>query len=188
MNIDIISLEQALEILGQLLKDRGHYYEVVAIGGGGLLLLGLISRTTKDLDLVARLENDTIFSSFPLPQTLLNAAQEVGKALQLREDWLNCGPASLLERGLPEGFFDRMHTRYYKGLTLHLANRVDQICFKLYAATGHEPQSKHYTDLIALKPSFSELEFAKKWCLTQDVSETFALLLDQALEGLYDQS
>ncbi len=188
MNISIISLEQALEILGQLLKDRGQYYEVVAIGGGGLLLLGLIDRTTKDLDLVARLENNTIFSSFPLPKLLLDAAQEVGRALQLGEGWLNCGPASLLDAGLPEGFLDRMHTRHYKGLTLHLASRIDQICFKLYASVDHELYSKHYVDLISLKPSSSELEYAKKWCLTQDVSETFALLLDQTLESLREHS
>ena len=188
MNISVVSLEQALEVLGQLLRDRGHYYEVIAIGGGGLLLLGLIDRMTKDLDLVARLENDTIFSSFPLPQALLDAAQEVGKALQLGEGWLNCGPASLLDAGLPEGFLDRMHTRHYKGLTLHLADRVDQICLKLYASVDHEPQSKHYMDLLALKPALSELEYAKKWCLTQDVSETFAMLLDQTLESIRDHS
>lgn len=47
------TLEEALGILGQLLLDRGLCYEVVAIGGGGLLLLGHILRTTKDLDLVA---------------------------------------------------------------------------------------------------------------------------------------
>ena len=64
----------------------------------------------------------------------------------------------------------------------------DQICLKLYASVDHEPQSKHYMDLIALKPSLSELEYAKKWCLTQDVSETFAMLLDQTLESIRDHS
>ncbi len=45
MEIDSASLEGALEVLGQLLEDRGLHYEVVAIGGGSLLLLGLIQRT-----------------------------------------------------------------------------------------------------------------------------------------------
>lgn len=42
------SLEDALELLGELLTDRGEEVEVVAIGGGSLLLLGLIERATKD--------------------------------------------------------------------------------------------------------------------------------------------
>lgn len=33
MDIDFASLEEALIVLGQLLADRGHYYEIVAIGG-----------------------------------------------------------------------------------------------------------------------------------------------------------
>ena len=37
-------------MLGELLADRGHAVELVAIGGGSLLLLGLIERPTKDLD------------------------------------------------------------------------------------------------------------------------------------------
>ena len=51
--LDQRSLADALAAVGELLADRGHQIEVVAIGGGGLLLLGLIERSTKDLDLVA---------------------------------------------------------------------------------------------------------------------------------------
>lgn len=52
----VAELEDALDLLGQLLSDRGHRFEVVAIGGGGLQLIGVIDRPTKDLDLVALLE------------------------------------------------------------------------------------------------------------------------------------
>jgi hypothetical protein len=40
--LDRGSLSDALTAVGDLLADRGHAIEVVAIGGGGLLLLGLI--------------------------------------------------------------------------------------------------------------------------------------------------
>jgi hypothetical protein len=106
MEIDSESLEEALTVLGQLLADRGQYYEIVAIGGGGLLLLRLIQRTTKDLDLVALVKNGQLISPDPLPQALLQAAKEVERALQLGNDWLNTGPASLLTVGLPAGFMD----------------------------------------------------------------------------------
>ena len=44
---------EALQTLGELLADRGHTIELVAIGGGSLLLSNLIKRPTKDLDIVA---------------------------------------------------------------------------------------------------------------------------------------
>lgn len=53
MELDFTSLENALVMLGQRLLRSKQHYEVVAIGGASLVLLGYIDRTTKDLDLVA---------------------------------------------------------------------------------------------------------------------------------------
>jgi hypothetical protein len=184
MEIDSKSLEGALVILGQLLADRGHHFEIVAIGGGSLLLLKLIERTTKDLDLVALLKNGQLISANPLPSALVQAAKDVGNALELGKDWLNIGPSSLLEGGLPNGFLSRVHTHRYKGLTVHLADRFDQICFKLYASVDQGPHSKHFVDLIALKPTIKELDQAKNWCVSHDVSEIFSVELDKALEAI----
>lgn len=184
MDIDFTNLEGALKVLGQLLKDRGEYYEIVVIGGGSLLLLGHIHRTTKDLDLVALLEEGHLVSAHPLPNGLIQAAKDVGKALDLGKDWLNTGPADLLKLGLPVGFLDRVHTRYYQGITVHLADRFDQICFKLYASVDQGPQSKHFADLIVLKPTNKELEKAKEWCKSHDTSEPFALQICEVLEVL----
>lgn len=184
MDIDSITLERALTVLGQLLADRGHSYEVVAIGGGSLLLLGQIDRTTKDLDLVALVTSDQFISADPLPQNLLQAAKEVEIALDLGQDWLNTGPTSLLEMGLPPGFQRRMQTRQYRGLTVHLADRFDQICFKLYATVDQGPHSKHFIDLKSLQPTYDELITAKSWCITHDVSEIFAAELNKAIHSL----
>lgn len=182
MQINFKSLDEALKILGQLLADRGQHYEIVAIGGGSLLLLKLIDRTTKDLDLIALIKNGQLISANPLPIALLQAAEDVGKALDLGKDWLNIGPSPLFEGGLPKGFLNRVHTHHYKGLIVHLADRFDQICFKLYATVDQGPKSKHFADLIALRPSFKELEYAKVWCLSHDVSEGFADEINKALE------
>lgn len=184
MKINLIGLKGALEVLGQLLADRGLHYEIVAIGGGGLLLLGLIDRTTRDLDLVALIKGRELFSASPLPPPLTQAAEEVGKALDLGKDWLNVGPASLLEMGLPQGFIERLHIRKYKGLTLYLADRFDQICFKLYASVDQGPQSKHFADLQALFPTLDELRQAKNWCITQDVSTHFEKDINQVIESV----
>ncbi len=182
MEIDLAGLEGALEVLGQLLADRELHYEVAAIGGGSMLLLGLIERTTKDLDLVALITDQKLVSANPLPHPLVQAIEEVAQALELGKNWLNIGPASLLESGLPHGFLERLHMRKYKGLTLYLADRFDQICFKLYASVDQGPQSKHFADLLALTPTWSELHQAKSWCLTQDVSAEFENHLNQVIE------
>ena len=62
------SLRQALSTLGVLLKDRGVAFEIVAIGGGGLLLLGVIRRPTKDLDALALVEDGEYRLARPLPE------------------------------------------------------------------------------------------------------------------------
>ena len=186
MDIDAATLEQALGTLGQLLADRGYYFEVVAIGGGGLLLLGQIMRMTKDLDIVALVESDQFISAKPLPLALMQAVREVGIALDLGEEWLNAGPADL-QMGLPDGFKTRMQTRHYGGLTVHLAGRFDQICFKLYASVDQGPRSKHFADLKLLRPTADELNQARGWCITHDVSEQFAIELKAALISIGDQ-
>ena len=70
-------LETALTTLGKLIQDKGLYYEVVAVGGGGLLLIGLMIRTTKDLDLVALIDKGEFISAKPLPNPLIKAIEEV---------------------------------------------------------------------------------------------------------------
>ncbi len=173
MNIDLVSLKQALNVLGELLEDRGHYFEAVAIGGGSLLLLGLVSRTTKDLDVVAMIREDELVSASPLPIHFLEAIEETGHALELGKEWVNIGPASLFDGGLPQGFTSRMETQVFGGLTLHLASRLDQICFKLYAAVDQGPKSKHFADLTLLNPQRDELIFARDWCTKHDSSAGF---------------
>jgi len=175
------SLNNALTTLGSILQDRHTHFEIVAIGGGGLLLLGMITRPTKDVDVVAMIDKGNFVSAKHLPKLLLDAIAEVGIALRLGKNWINTGPSDLFTMGLPEGFASRMSTRHYKGLTLHLAGRFDQICFKLYAAVDQGPESKHFTDLKSLKPTPTELEEAAIWCKTHDVSDNFASNLAEAL-------
>jgi hypothetical protein len=182
MSLNIANLEEALTVLGKVLEDRNQRFEVVVVGGGGLLLLGQIDRTTRDIDLVARMEEGRLVSTDPLPPALTKAAEEVGVALELGKGWFNIGPASLLDLGLPDGFIDRLHIRQFGSLTVYLADRFDQIFFKLYAAVDQGHRSKHFADLVRLKPSRKELQQAKKWCTTHDVSTPFAKEIDHAIE------
>jgi hypothetical protein len=178
------SLEQALELLGEVLADRGQTAEVVVIGGGSLLLLKLIERPTKDLDMVAIVRSGQYTPAEPLPDFLVAAVNDVADVTGLTEDWLNAGPSSLLELGLPVGFEQRASLRRFGGLVLHVASREDQICFKLYASVDQGPRSKHVTDLRRLVPSSEELARAAAWCKTHDPSKGFAEQLALALHEL----
>jgi hypothetical protein len=149
-----------------------------------LLLIGLMIRTTNDLDLVALVDKGEFISAKPLPNPLVQAIEEVAIAFDMSKDWINIGPSDLLTFGLPHGFKNRMSTIRYGGLTIHLAGRFDQICFKLYAAVDHGPTSKHYADLKYLKPDKNELEEAKKWCITHDPSEPFFTELEAVVKEL----
>jgi len=110
--------------------------------------------------------------------------QLVAKDFGLPEDWLNPGPTTLLQWGLPEGFTDRMITRRYSALTADFAGRQDQICLKLYAFADQGGGGRHQDDLQALGPTREELLFAARWAQTHDPSEAFRGTLLAALEFL----
>jgi hypothetical protein len=56
------SLEQALSTLAGVLEADGAAHEtLVVVGGGALIALGIVSRTTKDVDIMAGVAGE----SFP---------------------------------------------------------------------------------------------------------------------------
>ena len=166
-------LSEALTLLGSDLHRHGLEYELVAVGGSALLLLGVISRPTRDVDIVAFVENGSYVKADPFPRDLAEAVRVVGTALGIGAEWLNAGPAMLMDLGLPSGFSKRVVTREFGGLKLHLASRSDLIALKLYAATDQGINSRHFEDLNALKPSRAELMEGAKWTRSQDPSEGF---------------
>ena len=136
MDIDGEKPEEALATLCEVLEGRGPAFEIVAIGGSGLMLLGLVSRPTRDLDALAFVKDGACISADPFRPALTDAVASTGWALGLSEDRFNPGPTELLRFGLPAGFESRVSRRRYRTLTLQVAGRFDQICFKLYAAVG----------------------------------------------------
>lgn len=174
-------LGELLSQVGDLLADRAAPIEAVAIGGGGLMLLGLISRPTRDIDLVAVLENGILRRAAPMPPALQAAVEDVARLRGIDPHWMNAAPSGLMDQGLPAGFMARTERRIYGSLTLHLASRVDQVAFKLYAAVDQGPGSKHVSDLQMLAPTRAELLDAARWARTHDPSDGFRSMLLQVL-------
>lgn len=184
------ALTEALEALGEVLAYRGSPYELVLVGGANLLLAGVISRPTKDADLVGqRLVDGRIVKLATMPQDLAVAVRDVGATYDLGPEWVNVGPSELMDRRLPTGFDQRLTARRFGALTLWLAGSFDMICFKLYAVADQMPTpGRHLDDLLSLSPSKQELADAADWCKDQDPSTGFALLLNAALERVRTES
>jgi len=168
----------------QIALHKGCPLSLVVCGGTALCALGLILRTTKDVDVLGELLNENnVLTIKPLdsfPDWLIQAATIVQRDFNLSTNWLNTGPKSQLELGLPHGFVERLIKKSYgKFLTIYYISRFDQIHFKLFAALDRG--GYHTDDLIKLKPSHNEMKLASEWVLTQDVSEEFKNILKDFL-------
>jgi hypothetical protein len=148
----------------------------------------LVIRTTRDVDVIALVHPEsgggvTLEKAEPLPAYLREASEQVPRDLGLTRTWLNPGPTSLLDFGLPPGFLDRVVERSYGSrLRLLLLSRVDQVHLKLYAAIDQRG-GRHLADLLELRPTVDELLAAARWAKTHDPSTGF----HQELLGLLRQ-
>jgi hypothetical protein len=183
-NGNITEILQALD--RQIGLTSGNLTKILVCGGSALVALKLVSRATKDMDALGIIEKDgdsEIVTRIPsFPAWLEKAIDIVGSEFGLSRTWMNLGPASQIETGLPDGLLERsVKKEYGQYLSVYYISRIDQIYFKLYAAIDNGPGSYHYRDLLSLNPTKDEISDAVKWVITQDVSEPFALSLKDML-------
>jgi len=182
------NLAIALQAAGALLARRGEQAAIVVVGGTALNLLGVITRATQDVDVIAAgtpsgtAPPSEIRAPDPLPDVLMRAVVTVARDLGLPDDWLNTTVARQWVTGLPPGFAARVTWRQYGGLWVGLAGRRDLIFLKLYAAADDVgPTSRHFKDLLALKPTADDLEAARRWIALQDASPEMHNVVDQVI-------
>lgn len=163
--------------------------ELLVCGGSALIVLGLAQRATKDVDILARVKktktgNISLIKAKPLDTEFIMASEKVARDFNLPENWINTGPTSAVDLGLPDGLMERVVTRKYGNkLTVHFLGRYDQIHFKLYASVD-QGAGKHFDDLLALRPTEEELEQASRWSMTHDVSEGYQEVLKDLLNHM----
>lgn len=176
-------LEETVTMLADLTEafEPSHF---VVCGGSSLLALGLVRRkTTRDVDLLARVQDGELVNAGPLPPPFVEAIEKVRRDFSLLDNWFNTAPSddTFFRFGFPEGMLERVETRPYgRSLTLSYISRYDQIHFKLYAAADSGP-GRHLDDLVDLAPSEDELVAAIRWVFLHDDSEGFRFNLSSIL-------
>src|SRR5713226_6184684 len=126
---DAQGIGRALRLLGELLQAQGQRFHIVVIGGATVNLLGIVSRATTDVDILAFARPGAQGTlrltppDEPLPSALVEAARTVATDLGLNPNWLNAGPASQWQSDLPPGLESRVQWSEYGGLGVGLVNR-----------------------------------------------------------------
>lgn len=179
-------LDQALRLIAERLEEQGAPQEVLVIcGGAALLALGLVSRTTRDVDVLAGVDAHAgLVDPRPLSATLSRVVDEVGAQLDLPRGWLNAGPADQVLAGLPDGFLSRLIRRDYgPKLIIHYPDRYDLIHLKLFAVVDQGP-GRHVSDLLKLTPTTEEVLAEARRVVSQDAGESFPAIVKDALTHL----
>lgn len=184
VNIGVQSLDDALSALGEQLALAQERFHLVVIGGSGLIAIHAVSRATRDVDVLAIEKDGTLVSADPLPAAVSEAAATVARDLGLGTNWLNAGPAGLMDLGLPTGFVGRLTSRdYAESLRVSFASRLDQVFFKLYAAADRR-EPRDFDDLRWLAPTDDELRAAARWARTRNMPGPFDDAMSRALSDL----
>ncbi len=146
----------------QYLTERRLQFDAIVIGGAALNLLGVVSRLTKDCDIL-----------YPeIPKEIAEASRAFATELRtkggtLQDHWLNNGPASLASQ-LPPRWENRLQTVFVgKAIYLRCLGREDLLCAKLFALCD---RGIDLGDCIALGPSVNELEIVLPWLEQQDAN------------------
>jgi hypothetical protein len=151
-----------ITLFDRYLEARGLRFDAVVIGGAALNLLGVISRLTKDCDIL-----------FPeIPKDIAKASQSFAREVRekggaLVDEWLNNGPASL-QTQLLAGWKNRLQTAFDgQAIRLRSLGREDLLCAKLFALCD---RGIDLLDCVALAPSQAELDKIVPWLERQDAN------------------
>lgn len=183
--------QQILEALTQtgrrLLQANADDHSLLICGGSALNLAGFVTRPTRDVDVLGLIKGDKANSVVNeiLPDEVRRAAEIVAIDLNLPSDWLNDAALEVHRMGLPDGVLKRADKRTFGPcLTIYSISRQDQVALKLYAAIDPQKGQRHLKDLVAIRPTKSEMEFAVSWLLDRKTSAQFTQAVRSLSEGL----
>jgi len=182
-----LPIEEALAAVGDLLQATGEHVSVVVVGGATMNLLGIVQRSTSDVDVIARAFTNSegvlrLSQAEPFPPSLQTAIRTVARDFGLPETWMNAEVGAQWVQGLPPWILEDLTWRSYGNLHVGLVGRRTLVALKLFAAIDAGPRSVHLQDLLALAPMDAELEESRRWVTTQDANEEFPSMISEVIE------
>ncbi len=160
----------------RFLTDRHLRLEAVVIGGAALGLLDIVTRQTRDCDILHP----------ELPEEILQASRDFaalmqGKGVPLQDDWLNNGPINVAAL-LPRGWRARLQPAFKgESIILQALGRSDLLKTKLFAYCD---RGTDLGDCLALAPTASELMRARAWLQKQDAHPDWPRHVEDSLRDL----
>jgi len=157
-----MDVAETIKAFDMFLSDRKLKFEAVVIGGVALNLLGVVSRETRDCDILDP----------KIPENIIEAAAEFVKSNPtLDSKWLNNGPDSL-KKNLPRDWNKRLQILFQgRAILFHTLAREDLLKTKVFAYCD---RSVDLSDCIALMPTKNELHQALTWVQKQDTNTGWA--------------
>jgi len=182
-------IEHALTVLGRRMAlDGAPDMEVLCCGASALCVLGLLSRSTMDVDVLGVVVRDRDLNPCEVfPEEMERAIANAGLELGLAEDWFNGSASRLLERGVPEGTLERalLHRKSFGPcLTVRFLDRKDQVALKLFAAMDPVDGIRHLKDLEEISPDPEEIIHSLRWMGDWKSSDAFRSKLKAIITGL----
>ncbi len=168
--------KETLKRFDAYLAARHLSLDAVVVGGAALGLLGVITRETRDCDI---LHPD-------LPEAIRLAAidfaaQTRARGEPLDDGWLNNGPSSLVNL-LPAGWMDRTEIVFAgTALTLRCPGRLELLMSKVFALCD---RGIDLADCVALAPAPEELEAIAPWLSDQDANPEWPAHVRATLDDL----
>ncbi len=168
--------KEAIAKFDEFLAQSGLAFNAVVIGGAALGLLGVVTRQTRDCDILHP----------KLPDNIILAAKEFAALMRkngepLEDDWLNNGPYPVGDL-LPEGWLDRLQEIFKgKAIVLSTLGRSDLLLTKLF---GFCDRATDLGDCLALAPTKDELKAALPWLKKQDAHPGWPAHVEESLRDL----
>lgn len=165
-----------IEAFDRHLASLGLRFEGVVIGGSALVLMGVVSRHTKDFDVLMPV----------LPEAIVNASRDFAKLERqagnnVVDDWLNNGPMQLGDV-LPAGWNERVEPLFSgEAITFSVLGRADLLKSKLFALAD---RGVDIEDCLALGPTADELAECLPWLEQRDGNELWPKHVKDTLASL----
>jgi hypothetical protein len=153
---------ETLSAFDRYLAGHALRFAGIVVGGAALNLLGIVSRPTRDCDILHPVLPEAIQAA---ARAFAAERRRAGEALD--DGWLNNGPAALATQ-LPGGWQERVQPAF-SGLALELRSlgRDDLLRAKLFALCD---RGLDLADCLALAPTAGELAALLRWIEEQDLN------------------